>query len=107
MSWVAQLQAELLSRALRCAALNAAWCLGLVQNFNRGVRYVWIDSIALSEAREELINRSFRGKPYNKAMAEWFLKAPKGECVYRNNYREICRRLPFDRAFLSPAHNHK
>ncbi len=101
------LEDELTLAALRMALKRRKPAAGLVHHSDRGVQYASRDYTALLVEHGVRISMSRRGNPYDNAVAESFIKTPKYEEVYRQEYRDLTEARAAIPRFLEQVYNKK
>ena len=93
--------------ALRRALQQCKPGPGLVHHSDRGVQYASADYTDLLKENGIVISMSRRGKPYDNAVCESFMKTLKYEEVYRTEYRDLAEARASIGAFLEKVYNQK
>jgi transposase InsO family protein len=101
------LEAELALSALRMALAARAVTAGLVHHSDRGVQYASADYTDLLKERGIRISMSRRGKAYDNARAESFMKTLKYEEVYLREYETMAEARSSIGHFLEAVYNQK
>lgn len=101
------LEDELTLGALRMALQRRQPAAGLVHHSDHGVQYASRDYTALLIEHGIRISMSRRGKPYDNAFAESFLKTLKYDEVYRQEYRDLAEARTAIPHFLEQVYNQK
>ena len=101
------LEDSLTLTALRMALSHRAVEAGLVHHSDRGSQYASTDYTDLLQANGIEISMSRKGKPWDNAACESFMKTLKYEEVLRNEYRDLAEARASIREFLEKVYNHK
>lgn len=97
----AQLPLNALNRALAERCIEP----GIVHHSDRGVQYCSNAYVERLEASGFLISMSRRGRPWDNAKAESFMKTLKCEEVYLNQYRDLQHARESIAVFLNDVYN--
>ena len=80
---------------------------GLVHHSDRGSQYASLDYTNLLKENGIVISMSRKGKPWDNAACESFMKTLKYEEVHRNEYRDLAEARTEIREFLEKVYNQK
>jgi putative transposase len=101
------LEDELTLAALRMALRRRIPAAGLVHHSDRGIQYASQDYTGLLKDRQITISMSRKGKPYDNAACESFMKTLKYEEVHRQEYRDLIEARASIEHFLERVYNQK
>jgi transposase InsO family protein len=101
------MEGQLAVAALRMALLDRRPAPGLVHHSDRGVQYAARDYTEVLRQHQVTISMSRKGNPYDNAACESFMKTPKQEEVYRNEYRDFQEARASISEFLERVYNQK
>ena len=101
------LESKLTVSALKMALSERCIGAGLVHHSDRGVQYAADEYTGLLDQHGIRISMSRRGKPYDNAVCESFMKTLKYEEVHRQEYRDLPDALRSLRRFLEKVYNQK